>query len=505
MSDTKAVAEKAAPVVERRKGSFAVDVAKLAGGTTFVQALGILIAPVLTRLYPPDAFGTAAVLSSLVSILAVVSCLRYELAIMLPDRDQDASSLLVASLVLVPIVAGLGAVAVLSGRDLIITALRAPELEPYLALVPLFVLANGAFRALSYWNSRAKRFGEISIVKGIQSVVTAGGELGLAVAGIADAGGLIAGRLLGALGGALLLGRHTWRYDRPVLRAGAQWRALVTGVKRYKRFPLYSTWSALLNSISWQLRSLLLSSFFSSSIVGYYALGTRALRLPMSLIGGAIGQVFFQRAAEARAEGTLKDVVEGAYRRLVMLGMFPLLLLSIVGRDLFTVAFGDGWAEAGVYTQILSVWTFFWFISSPLSTLYSVLERQKAGLALNIVNLVTRVGSLVVGGWVRNPRIGLALFGVSGVFVYGYLSMMIMGAAGVKLRSMLCILLHHLLLFLPPGSAILAMKALELDRWVQLSAAGGALILYYAYVLRRDPQLHSLFRRLSTPNLDRIR
>ena len=63
------------------------------------------------------------------------------------------------------------------------------------------------------------------------------------------------------------------------------------------------------------------------------------LRLPMSIVGDAIGRVFFQRAAEAKVEGTLSAMVESAFRRLVAIGMFPLLLLTIIGRDLFVVFF----------------------------------------------------------------------------------------------------------------------------------------------------------------------
>ena len=61
----------------------------------------------------------------------------------------------------------------------------------------------------------------------------------------------------------------------------------------------------------------MLSAFFSPVIVGYYALGNAVVRLPMNIIGGAIAQVFYQRASEAKNKGQSAHVVENVYKRLV--------------------------------------------------------------------------------------------------------------------------------------------------------------------------------------------
>ena len=216
----------------------------------------------------------------------------------------------------------------------------------------------------------------------------------------------------------------------------------------------------------------------------------------MSLIGSAIAQVFLQRAAEAKTEGALAAVVESAFRRLVMLGMFPLLLLTIIGRDLFATVFGESWAEAGVYTQILSVWTFFWFISSPLSTLFRVLEKQESSLILNIVIFSTRFMALGIGGLLGDARIALLLFAVSGVLLYGYLSLSIVHVSGVPWSSVVRILFSNFILFIPAGSILLILNLLGTRSWVRVGAACTLLGIYLAYVLRSDPLIYSLFNQV---------
>ncbi len=493
---TEAETEQADPIPGPKESSFASDVLKLAGGTTLAQVLTVLVAPILARLYEPSAFGTAAVFASLATVIGVIACLRYELAIMLPERDKDAANLLAVSLLSVLAITGLTAILILFARDPIVALLKAPGLADYMWLLPLVVLANGVFVALSYWNSRTKRFGRLSIAGISRALVVNGSQLAMGMTGNAHSGALIGSRALGSAITVAVLGGQTWHDDRGLLKQCISWQDMVAGLKRHRKFPLYGTWSALLNSISWQLPTFLLSAFFSSTVVGYYALGTRLLRMPMSLIGGAIAQVFFQRAAVAKTEGSLASVVESAFRRLVMIGMFPLLLLTIVGRDLFVVVFGGNWAEAGVYAQILSIWTFFWFISSPLSTLYSVLEKQESGLLLNTVLFVTRLLSLGIGGVLGNARLALLLFGATGTLVYGYLSLAIAAASGVSWRRTFGILAFYFALFVPAGTILIAMKVAGAGSLAVVIVSCILLGLYWLYTLKSDPQMRGLLKQV---------
>lgn len=74
--------------------SFASDVLKLVGGTAIAQDLSVLSSPLLTRLYGPEAFGIIAIFTAITGIISVMACLRYEQAIMLPKRDEEAANFL---------------------------------------------------------------------------------------------------------------------------------------------------------------------------------------------------------------------------------------------------------------------------------------------------------------------------------------------------------------------------------------------------------------------------
>jgi O-antigen/teichoic acid export membrane protein len=317
--------------------------------------------------------------------------------------------------------------------------------------------------------------------------------LGGGFAGFTSAGSLIGASVLGSVVSPLALGWQIWRQKRAFLRQNVNWQGIMTVYKRYQKFPIVSTWSALLNTLSTQLPTLMLSMFFSTTIVGYYALGYRTLSLPSLLVGTSIAQVFFQRASEARIHGLFSIVVEKTFQRLIMFGMFPLLVISISGGILFTAVFGPKWTEAGVYAQILAPWVLFVFISSPISTLINILEKQEVGLIFNIVMLISRAMVLVLGGLSGNTRITLALFSVTGVALYLWMCFWLLTSAGISISRVLRILVGELIICIPfIGGIMIFSLLLRWQPWPIVAFISLVTLSYYLTTVYRDPSLQKL-------------
>ena len=82
------------------KSEFSRNVLTLMTGTTIAQAIPIAISTILTRIYTPEDFGIFALYMSIASMIAVVATGRYELAIMLPKKDEDAVSIVALSIII---------------------------------------------------------------------------------------------------------------------------------------------------------------------------------------------------------------------------------------------------------------------------------------------------------------------------------------------------------------------------------------------------------------------
>jgi O-antigen/teichoic acid export membrane protein len=166
---------------------------------------------------------------------------------------------------------------------------------------------------------------------------------------------------------------------------------------RYKKFPLVASWSVLLNSASTQVPVILITSMFSSTVAGYYSLSHRILSLPMALVGQSVAQVFLDRAARIRhISAELTKITLDIYKKLLLIGSVLMSVVTFYGDFLFPLVFGSEWIMAGRYAQWLSLWLIFVLPVSPLTNLYTILERQGEGLINNIIMFVSRISIIIM-------------------------------------------------------------------------------------------------------------
>jgi O-antigen/teichoic acid export membrane protein len=70
-------------------------------GTAIAQAIPIGISPILTRIYTPDNFGVFAIFFSITTIFGTIASARYELAVMLPEREEDAINIFALGFIII--------------------------------------------------------------------------------------------------------------------------------------------------------------------------------------------------------------------------------------------------------------------------------------------------------------------------------------------------------------------------------------------------------------------
>lgn len=409
-----------ASAAEKKKNTtFRGDVIRLLSGNGLAQIITIAATPILTRLFEPEVFGQAALFATITSVLAVVACMSYEYAIVSPKSDKQAANLLVASIIICTLyVFGIVAPFIFFFGVNLLTWVRMEELRPVLWLIPLMVWVSGMFMALNYWNTRSKHFTRLSIAKVVGTGIGNGGSLSFGFAGYLTGIYMIIGQFAGQAVSAAVLGGQIFRGDGRFIRTSLSCCSSKRLLGRYRNFPLYYTGSNLVNSLSAHLPIFLFAAFFSPAVLGFYALALRLLQAPMGLVGGAISQVFHEKATKAHLDGTLSELVTSTFKKLVYIGVFPILVTGIFAVELFGFVFGKNWAEAGLYVAILSPWIAFYFVSSPLSILTAVLELQKISLLFGISSIVFGLFSILVGWYYFDSAVlALVLFSLSGVII----------------------------------------------------------------------------------------
>lgn len=374
------------------KSEFSKNVLTLMTGTTIAQAIPIAITPILTRIYTPEDFGLLALFVSITAVLGAIANGRYELAIMLPEKDEDAINIAALGLLIAICFSVVIFLLVFFLNAEIVNVLNSPDISLWLYFIPFVVFMTGFFNILNYLNIRKKLYKDIAKANVFKSIGMASVQLGI---GFIKAGvtGLISGQIVAQLISIYRLSLNTIKN----YRMNTSKFEILRLLKRYKKFPLYSVPSAFVNTGSLQAPVIMLSYFFSQSITGFFSLAVRVISLPVSLIGASIGHVFFQQVSQMVSEGRDTAVyVKNTLIKLTVIGILPFSVLIVYADILFPFVFGGEWIRAGDYAQYLSIWLFFLFIHSPLTPIFEIYERQKAGLVFTTLLLFARIAVMLL-------------------------------------------------------------------------------------------------------------
>src|SRR5690554_2918906 len=93
------------------------NVVKLVSGTAIAQAIALISAPVLSRLFAPEEYGAVGVFLSFASVVGVVVALRLELAVVVAESEDEATDLVGTALLVVLGAVILAVIAVLLGSE----------------------------------------------------------------------------------------------------------------------------------------------------------------------------------------------------------------------------------------------------------------------------------------------------------------------------------------------------------------------------------------------------
>jgi O-antigen/teichoic acid export membrane protein len=376
---------------------FSRNVITLVTGTAIAQAIPIAISPILTRIYTPEDFGVFALYLSITSVIAVAAAGRYEFAITLPPKDEDAVQILWLSCLITFIVSLIIlSVVVLFNSE--ITALLGNErISIWLYFIPVTVFLSGIYQSYNYWFNRKKQYGKLSKSRVVQTVSSGSVNLGLGYVFKGGALGLVVGNIFGQLLSALYFIFLFIRNPRQINTQPSKVK-MIALAKRYRDFPKFDVLASFFNVGSNQVTHIFFNSFFTAVISGYFYLTQKIIQAPVTLIAGAIQDVFKMEVVNLHiAKGNTRRLFLRTLKKLALLAIFPTLIIFFFAEDIFTFVFGSDWAVAGEYARIFTPVFFMRFLSFPLSYMFYVREKQKYNIIGQFLLFISIISTFLIG------------------------------------------------------------------------------------------------------------
>ena len=371
------------------------NVSKLLVANIIAQGLGILVYPVLTRMYAPEDFALLSLFTTLAGVFVLFATSEYHYAIVLPQEDSKARALVHVCLLLVGVTVLVLCLA-LPFSSVIAGLFKAPDLARWLWLLPVCVASLSLWNILNYWYIRRKAFSRISGYQISQSVFAASGKIGLGALGWLP-GGLIVTTALAPLLSLLLSIGLAWRKHLSELITLRREEVRGAAVE-YANFPKFNLPRALVNSVGQSLPIWLLTPVYGLESVGHLSLALMASFVPLNIVARACYQVLYQKVSE--------NVQQRASIRseLMRFGLWIGICLAVgmtivyfIVPQLVTILFGAEWIESAFIIRRLFPYLILMPICGSLCFLSDVFAKQKIAMWMEASYVAATAVALVCG------------------------------------------------------------------------------------------------------------
>ncbi|WP_338617703.1 oligosaccharide flippase family protein [Pigmentiphaga sp. CHJ604] len=338
-------------------------------GTLGAQLLLLATLPLLTRSLSQADVGSYLFAISVAAVTVVLASARLDMAIFLEDNQKDVFRILgtifITSLT----------VSILVGFSIFFIgnfpfSKNLDSLKGSSTAIAATTFSLSIFTGIQAVLSYQSRFSTLSFLKFFQALIISL-LLILAAMIFSTAKSLILAHAIGMLAsvalGVLLLRKFSSGSLR--LPRAAEMREVF---RKHRRFPIFSMPADLINVLSSQLPVFLLGAKFGTAAVAFYALTTRVMVAPISLLAGSILPVFKEQASsEYRENGSCLTAYLKMLKTLTLISIIPASLAFYLLEPTFSLLFGAEWMEAGTLAKTMLPLYCLKFIASPLSyTLY---------------------------------------------------------------------------------------------------------------------------------------
>ncbi len=412
----------------------AKNIMAVASGTAGAQLITILLSPILTRMYGPEAFGELGVFSAILAVLGPVAALTYPSAIVLPQRDEEAFALVKLSFTVSLcffLITGIALVVAGGGAS---STLQIDRIPDFIYFIPVALLSSAWLQLAQQWVIRKKAFKSIGRSMIINSIFVNFAKVlggGVIPSGIY----LIVLTVIGSIFQTVLLlfdilksGVHKPKYNDVSSR-------MVDLAHAYRDFPIYRAPQNLINALSQSVPAVMLAMYFGPVAAGFFALANSVMGIPSSIVGKAVVDVLYPRITEAvREKENAESMIFKTTLFLAGVGLIPFGAVVIFGPWLFELIFGAGWSEGGEYARWLAFFYFMNFVNKPAVAAVPILRIQRGLLVYEIGSTLSKV--LVfwfIANFYKNDLWAIATFSIVGALAYIGMIIWIIGVArGVR-------------------------------------------------------------------------
>lgn len=381
------------------KGTFTQNLALTFSGNVVAQVFGFLFTPFIAHIYGPEVYGLFALFMSITNNLSPLATLQFPAGYVVARNEDEFQNLLKLTFLSLIFFTGMTCLLTYLFSVELLTFFNAKTLIPYAVFIPLYIFFIGFDFTLLGWNIRLKEFKRGAFGKVLAIAGSKGFTVGYGFFIAPVAPGMIVGNLLSYPFESLIKFSRSIRNDFHKVFQRVSLRELNITFQRFRAYPLFVTTGSIINNISNVLPIYYFSAAFTQSTVGYFALASSLVTMPVNIIVASSTTVFLQRAADVHlnAPDELKALTHRLYKRLFWPSFVALVIFALVSEWAFVLVFGETWRPAGVFASFLAITSVFSVPANPLSVLFRIVNRERTNFIINVSFTILKFAGLFWG------------------------------------------------------------------------------------------------------------
>lgn len=383
----------------------------LLSGNMLAQIITLAAYPIISRIYSPEEMGTLNLFVSIFAILVLLANAEYQNVLVFHKEEKDLPSVLSVCLGCVALVSTLVLATVPFSAE-ISSLFGSADLADWYFLMPIYVAATALWNICDSLVIRKKLFKYISIYLILLALYNVGLKILLGNLGWSTAG-LIVSAVSGSVLILLAVCLYAQSKDRIFSSLGnlPTWSSTLALAKEYIKFPKYSLSRKTLNLLSKSLPIFLLSAHFGMTEIGLYSMGLLLAHTPINVACGSLYKIMFRFVSEKvwNSEKIL-PVIKKYIASVLMVGFPSFALLFFILPDLTAMLLGDEWRTSGEYIRLMLPWLLAFAVFNVLDFLPQLFKKQEGLFYFEIITLILRTSALVVGIYLDNIYLALALY-----------------------------------------------------------------------------------------------
>lgn len=159
--------------------------------------------------------------------------------------------------------------------------------------------------------------------------------------------------------------------------------------------------STLINAVGNNIMPILISLYFTSSLLGEYTLAVKIISVPLLMISSSIATVYYPKAAQIKnREKDLSGLFKYT-KKISLLNFYIILtlyfLINLIGIPVLQLFFNKDWENLGQFIFIMSFGYLSRSLINPISDILIILKKNKIALYFNIYLVLANITAIYIG------------------------------------------------------------------------------------------------------------